>query len=97
VHHPGTVSKGTIKSVGDVILCLEEILAEMQNHKIYNVIIQQFFVQIFYVIGTETFNAILENSRYCTYQNGFQIKSAIAQLQSWIASKSSILAVSKTR
>lgn len=90
-------SISSLKSTLDIVASLEETLDQMERHKIFPIVIKQFFVQTFYLIGAQTFNQMMEEPRYCSYTNAFQIKFAIAQLLSWASSKSRTLAFSKTR
>ena len=88
---------GSIKSVRDIMICLDDFLEELEHHKIFEAVIRHFFVQAFYLIGAETFNQMTEDSRYCSYTNAFQIKFAVAQLLAWVSARSQALSPSRTR
>lgn len=91
------IPRDCIKSTADIVFHLEGMLDDLEAHKIFPVVIKQVFVQTFYALGAHTFNLMMEESRYCTYSNAFQIKLAIADLLSWVSSRSKILAQGRTR
>jgi hypothetical protein len=47
----------------------------------------QFFTQVFYYVGSQLWNTLLERPELCTCNFGFHLKYAVSELRSWYLSR----------
>jgi len=70
----------------DVLNALTQILTRIKRKKIYPVIRQHFFEDVFYMINAYLFNTLVQKAALCTSGTGFQIKFGLSPLKEWVFS-----------
>jgi len=70
------------KSV-NFITVFNEHLLQLKRQRVFNVIIRQFFNQVFYYASARLFNYLLKRRDLCTCGIGFQVKFAISYIEDW--------------
>lgn len=63
---------------------LSAIATQMAANRLPMVIQLQFFTQVFYYVGSQLWNTLLERPELCTCNFGFHLKYAVSELRSWI-------------
>jgi hypothetical protein len=86
IEKPLTDKKTQVKTSA-VMRILDRVLARTRQHYLYDAVVQQLFVQIFYFISCHLVNTILQKNKL-TPSIGFQIKLGISHLDDWIAQPS---------
>lgn len=62
---------------------LSAIATQMAANRLPMVIQLQFFTQVFYYVGSQLWNTLLERPELCTCNFGFHLKYAVSELRSW--------------
>lgn len=70
-----------------VMRILDRVLARTRHHYLYDAVVQQLFVQIFYFVSCHLVNTILQKNKL-TPSIGFQIKLGLSHLEDWISQPS---------
>jgi hypothetical protein len=62
---------------------LSAIATQMAANRLPMVIQLQFFTQVFYYVGSQLWNTLLDRPELCTCNFGIHLKYAVSELRSW--------------
>ncbi len=79
---PSSSHAGT--NVAHLVHLLSQTYELLQNSRVPDSIVAQFFTQIFYFIDALLMNALITRKELCTCSNGFQTKLELSDLEAWI-------------
>jgi len=67
----------------EILSKLSDCFKAVQKHFLYDLVVQQLFMQIYSYSDAVLFNTLFDGTHLCTCGNGFQIKLAIDKLEDW--------------
>ncbi|XP_042377972.1 myosin-6-like isoform X1 [Zingiber officinale] len=62
---------------------LDNLLAVLQGNYVPEILIQKFFVQVFFFINIQLFNSLLLRRECCSFSNGEYVKSGLDEMELW--------------
>ncbi|KAI3656325.1 hypothetical protein MP638_001186 [Amoeboaphelidium occidentale] len=81
------------KSITTILSSTLFVLQSYQNHPSFQ---SQYIRQMFYIIGCQVFNALLNHRSYCTRWKAMQIRMNLSVLEDWIRMYSHLKGVKET-